>query len=122
MRTSRHHRQEIPAKAKDYGDQNFELGGFGLFANLHPGDDKTVLATDGYTDLGLDASYQFTGNPMNTYTVNARYTHESQNLTASTLLGAVASPHNHLDDVRVDASYYWKNMLGGSVGAFNTWG
>lgn len=110
------------AYQKDYGDQNFELGGFGLFANLHPGDDKTVLATDGYTDLGLDASYQFTGNPMNTYTVNARYTHESQNLTASTLLGAVASPHNHLDDVRVDASYYWKNMLGGSVGAFNTWG
>ena len=110
------------AYQKDYGDQNFELGGFALFANLHPGGDTTVASTDGYTDLGLDASYQFTADPVNIYTINARYTHESQNLVASTLLGGAASPHNHLDDFRVDASYYWQNMIGGSVGAFDTFG
>lgn len=110
------------AYQKDYGSQNFELGGFGLFANLHPGGDTTVAATDGYGDLGLDASYQYTGDPVNLYTVNARYTHENQSLAASTLLGLAASPQNSLDDLRVDASYYWKNMIGGTVGAFDTIG
>ena len=110
------------AYQKDYGAQNFEVGAFGLFANLHPGADTTVAATDHYTDLGLDAAYQFTGDPVNSFTVNARYTHENQNLAASSLLGMAASPQNQLDDLRIDASYYWKNMVGGSVGAFDTLG
>ena len=93
-----------------------------IFTNLHPGADTTVAATDHYMDLGLDASYQFTGDPINTYTINARYTRENQNLVASTLLGGAASPQNHLDDLRVDASYYWQNKIGGSVGAFDTLG
>ena len=110
------------AYQKDYGDQNFEAGAFGLFANLHPGADTTVKATDNYTDLGLDASYQFVGDPVNSYTINARYTHESQNLAATALLGGAASMQNHLDDLRIDASYYWQNSIGASVGAFDTVG
>ncbi len=110
------------AYQKDYGDQNFEVGAFGLFPVLFPGGDKSTGAADRYSDLGLDASYQFVGDANNIYTINARYTHESQNLAATFLLGGAATAHNHLDDLRLDASYYWKNMIGGSVGAFETTG
>ncbi|MGH6870659.1 MAG: cytochrome C [Rhizomicrobium sp.] len=110
------------AYQKDYGDRNFEIGAFGLFPRLYPGGDKSAGTSDRYGDTGIDASYQFTGDPDNIYTVNARYTHESQNLAATLLLGGAAHASNDLDDLRIDASYYWKNMIGGSVGAFDTTG
>ena len=110
------------AYQKDYGDQNFEIGAFGLFPNLYPGGDKSTGTTDRYSDLGLDGSYQFTGDGSNIYTLNTRYTHESQNLAASFLLGGAAGTHNTLNDIRLDVSYSWQNTIGGSIGAFNTWG
>ena len=110
------------AYQKDYGDQNFEVGAFGLFTNLYPGGDMTTGTTDRYSDVGIDASYQFTGDTTNIYTVNARYTHENQNLAATNLLGGATSAQNHLDDLRIDTSYYWHNMVGGSIGAFDTIG
>jgi hypothetical protein len=110
------------AYQKDFGTQNFEVGAFGLFPDVYPGGDKTTGTTDRYSDLGLDASYEFMGDSSNIYTVNARYTHENQNLAATFLLGGAAATHDHLDDLRLDASYYWRNEIGGSIGAFDTMG
>ena len=110
------------AYQKDYGDQNFEIGGFGFFPALHPGDDTSTGKTDTYTDLGLDASYQFMGSTENIYSLNARYTHEEQDLKATFLLGGAAKASNTLDDFRIDGSYYWNNTIGGSVQVFDTWG
>ncbi|MBV8978213.1 MAG: cytochrome C [Alphaproteobacteria bacterium] len=110
------------AYQKDTGEQNFEIGGFGFFPALHPGDDTSTGTTDRYSDLGLDASYQFLGSTQNIYTVNARFTHEQQDLKATYLLGGAAKASNTLEDFRIDASYYWKNTIGGSVQAFDTWG
>ncbi len=110
------------AYQKDYGDQNFEIGAFGFFPDLHPGDDTSTGMVDSYSDLGVDGSYQFMGDGTNIYTVNFRYTNERQHLAATQMLGGVANIGNRLDDVRLDASYYWHNELGGSVQLFNTWG
>jgi hypothetical protein len=77
--------------------------------------------SDHYTDVGIDASYQFMGSGKNIFQVNAIYTHEHQKLDASALLGA-SLPSNSLNDLRADISYYWRNMLGGTVGYFDTWG
>ncbi|MDE2133094.1 MAG: cytochrome C [Alphaproteobacteria bacterium] len=110
------------AYQKDYGDQNFEIGAFGFFPDLNPGGDTSTGMTDSYSDFGIDGSYQFMGDGNNIYTINARYTHESQNLAASQALGAATNLNDSLDDLRLDASYYWHNMIGGSVQLFNTWG
>ena len=110
------------AYQKDYGDQNFEVGAFALFPNLYPGGDKSAGTTDRYSDVGLDASYQYIGDNSNIYQVDARYTYESQDLKASYLLGDADHPHNHLSDFRIDGSYYWHNMVGGSVSLFDTTG
>jgi len=110
------------AYQKDYGDSNFSIGAFGFFPSLHPGGDTSTGKSDSYTDLGFDGSYQFMGDASNIYTLNARYTHEHQNLAATFLLGGAAAPSNDLEDFRVDASYYWDNTVGGSIQFFDTWG
>lgn len=111
---------------KDYGDQNFEIGAFGLFPDVHPnnmmGMGMGTTKTDSYSDYGFDASYQFTGTGDNIYTANMRYTHENQDLAGSVALGNAMRADNSLDDIRFDASYYWHNTYGGSIGFFNTWG
>src|ERR1043166_2874502 len=107
---------------KDYGEQNFEVGAFALFADLFPGRDRSTGKTDNFSDLGLDASYQFTGNGENIYTLNARYIHESQSLGATQALGGALNRDLDLEELNLNASYYYKNTYGVSAGLFDIWG
>ncbi len=110
------------AYQKNYGSKNFEVGMFGLWASLYPGHDESTGLTDGYTDVGLDGSFQLFTEGKNTFTINGRYTHENQTLNASQVLGNATNLHDNLQDFRMDASYYWHNKVGATVGVFNTWG
>lgn len=110
------------AYQKDFGDQNFQVGAFGFFPKLYPGGDKSAGTADTYSDIGIDGSYQFLGDTENIATVNFRYTHENQGLGASQVLELTTNRKNTLDDFRLDASYYWHAMIGGTVQWFNTWG
>jgi hypothetical protein len=107
---------------KDFGDRNIEIGAFALAASLYPGHDESLGLTDHYTDLGLDASFQLFDRRKNTLTLNARYTHEQQRLDASQALGLAANRDVSLQDLRFDASWYWHDRIGFTVGAFDTWG
>jgi hypothetical protein len=109
------------AYQQDFGDQNFEIGAFALFPDLHP-PGVASAATDDYSDIGLDGSYQFMGSGDNIYTANARYTFEQQNLGASFGAGNAANAHDSLEDLRLDASYYWHNAIGVTLSPFDTWG
>ena len=101
-----------------------EVGALGLQANLHPGLDHTTSLTDHYTDLGLDASYIKALANTDVITFNARYLHEQQALQASCLIAGATSgcANNKLDEFRADASYYWRNTIGATLGAFDTTG
>ena len=55
-------------------------------------------------------------------TVIGRYTHEAQSLFASQILGLSQNRRDSLNDIRIDASYYWHDEIGATVGAFDTWG
>ena len=107
---------------KNYGGHNFEVGAFGFWPNIYPGHDESTGMTDNYADLGLDGSFQLFAGHNNTFTVNGRYTHESQTLNASQALGAATNLHDTLQDLRLDASYYWHGKVGATVGVFDTWG
>jgi len=108
------------AYERDFGEQNFELGLFGLFPNLQPG--GMAGTPDRYSDVGLDASYQFIGDGDNTYAINAIYTNEAQHLAGSQPMGAAANVHDSLNEFRFDASYCWRNMIGATIQPFRTWG
>jgi hypothetical protein len=104
------------------GGRNFEVGAFWLNTNLFPGRDETTGLTDGYDDLGFDASYQYFAANKDVFTVNGRYTYERQRPDASRVLGLAANPTDTLQDVRADASYYWRNKIGFTAQLFRTWG
>jgi hypothetical protein len=109
------------AYEKQYDGQNFNVGIFAFFPELYPGGDRSTGTSDRYTDMGIDASYQFMGSGENIFQINTIYTHESQNLKASALLGN-SQRSNSLNDFRADVSYYWRNTIGGTIGVFDTWG
>lgn len=104
------------------GDWNIQGGAFGLDADLNPGRDTSTGLVDHYTDLGLDGSYQYFAANKDVVTVNARYTHQRQDLRASQALGLAAGARGGLEDYRIDASYYWRNRIGFTLGGFNTIG
>ena len=108
-----------------------QLGAFLLAAKLNPGRDRTTGLTDHYTDLGLDGSW-LRNFGDDTLSVNARYTHERQRLDATCALGiadgsitavpGVDCADASLHEIRADASYYWHNKVGLTVGAFQIGG
>lgn len=108
------------AYQRNFGEQNFEIGAFGFFPSLQ-GTFISTGKTNDYSDLGIDASYQFTGDGTNIYQVNATYTNENQSLNATFPLRA-SNLSDSFNDFRVDGSYYWQNMIGGTVQFFDTWG
>ncbi len=110
------------AYQKNFGTQNFEVGAFFMNADLHPGRDVSTGLDDHYTDVGADASYQYFAKNKDVFTLNARFTDEQQKLSASQALGAATNGRDHLTDMRLDASYYWRNQIGATFGAFNTYG
>lgn len=110
------------AYQKVFGDANIQFGASGLWANIVPGRDTSTGNTDRYVDLGLDGSWQLVRPNGDSFTVNARYIHEQQTLDASVLLGLASNTDNTLNDIRADASYYWRGKIGGTVQLFSTTG
>jgi len=109
------------AYQKDYGTRNFEVGAFAMAANLYPGDVMTN-GTDHYGDVGLDGSYQLFAKNKDAFTLDSRFTYEQQRLDASQSLGLATNDHVALKDFRIDGSYYWRDKIGLTVQAFDTWG
>jgi hypothetical protein len=107
---------------KDFGDRNVEFGGFWMSANLFPGLDRTTGMADHYADYGLDASFQLFAPKHDVFTVNGRYTYETQRLDASRALGLASDHGDTLQDLRIDASYYWRDEIGVTLSGFDTWG
>jgi hypothetical protein len=108
----------------DIGPGTLELGAYGMWTQIHPGLDFSTGMTDGYADYGVDGSYVATLPNTDVFSVNARLLHEDQSLNATcALLGADSScAPNRLNDVRVDASYYWRDKIGLTVAGFETTG
>lgn len=100
------------------------IGVFAMDSRIHPGLDRETGLTDHYTDVGFDGSYYRPLRNGGVVTFNFRYLHEGQSLGATCALagGDESCRHNHLDDVRADVSYYWRNRVGGTIQLFDTSG
>jgi hypothetical protein len=115
----------------NWGNHYLMVGAFGLLANIHPwidpsfalGTTGTFPQMDKYTDLGVDAQYQYKGTNY-WFTLRGSYIHESQTLDASFANFLAANPTNTLNTVRAQASLAYGNdnrfVFTGQY--FNTWG
>ncbi len=105
---------------QDVGTGTMHLGAFGLRAALHPGRDRTTTLTDHYRDIGLDASYILPTAKGDTFSLQARYTHESLDLAATCALATLplTCANSTLSEVRGDIGYVWRGKIGLTLGAF----
>lgn len=101
---------------REVGKHRFELGTYGLHASLSPGGATAPPggygATDGYTDVALDAEWQYQGTAA--ASVRGTWIHEKRRLDAS-----VPGDTPSLDTVRLSGDVLWE-VVGLGAGIFHT--
>ena len=114
----------------DWNNQAAHVGAIYMQSNVNPGsgfDTDGSMGRDHYRDYAVDGSYQFLGDGTHIVTVQGIYTHEDQNLRGTaaafnsangTSFGATSS----LNQVRMNASYWYQNTYGLTLGWQKTWG
>lgn len=96
----------------DWQGNYFSLGHYGLIADVFPGRDRSY-GTDHYTDVAVDATYQFMGNTQHIFETKATYIYEDQNLKASRLAGNVDSNgHTYLTTFKFNTAYTFDQTYG----------
>jgi hypothetical protein len=107
----------------DYGRSNWEIGTYGIYANVLPGGASPGGNADHFLDLAADANWQFSFNPRrvtgDVISAHATFIHEDQNLVASTLAGN-SLPQGYLTTARADVSYSIGATVTPSVQIFTT--
>jgi hypothetical protein len=103
-----------------WGNNTWEVGTFGLAAALAP-QRMTGAGTDHTTDVGFDTQYEFLG-ARDSFSLQARYILEYQNLPASQTLGLSTNSNNILHSLNIKGTYFYKQMIGFTAGYFNIQG
>ncbi len=85
------------------------------------------MGRDHYQDYAIDAGYQYLGDGTHIVTVQGIYTYENQNLEGTATSynndnGTAFGPKSHLNQIRVNVSYWYQNTYGVTLGWQNTWG
>jgi hypothetical protein len=96
----------------------FSFGTFGMDVKMQP--DRTVPDTNRFTDIGVDATYQYTpiGQP-GAVLATASFIHERQDLGATFNAGGADNGKGHLDAFRMDASYMYAQTYSAGFGLFD---
>lgn len=82
-------------------------------------DATLAMAQIVYTDLAVDATYQFMGNPKHIFETKTTYIYEDQKLTASQLAGNVNSTGNtYLTTFKFNTAYTFDQTYGATF-AYN---
>jgi len=105
----------------DFADKHYlEVGAYGLQAKRFPGDVQTA-GTDTLTDVGFDATYQYTGSKRHFVATHATWIHEDDQLDAARRVAKTA-PSDRLDVVRADILYSFKDTWTPALELFRTTG
>jgi hypothetical protein len=102
------------AYMKDMKSQAFHAGLFGWNAVLAP-DRSMSVPSNQYQDMGIDGSYQFLGTRRHIATVNGSHVRER-------VTSGATDEKTTLHETRLNASYYFDQTWGGSIGLFSTHG
>jgi hypothetical protein len=103
---------------KEWDAHSLMFGVFGLRVSEHADPSDTGSGLDRYTDLGVDAQYQYITNP-HTFTAQATYIKERQRFDTTFGLGGSANPSNDLSSTKVKATYYYDRQYGVTLSGFS---
>jgi hypothetical protein len=109
-----------------WGNNTAHVGALFMHADVNPSNGTPFQTTnangaDHYTDYAVDASYQFIGDGPHIWTVQGIYTHEDQNLRASSSGTGFGAKYD-LDQIRANVSYWYTNTYGVTLGWQKSWG
>lgn len=100
---------------------NWSLGLFGLNAGLQP-DRASGSLSNRYRDVGIDGQYQFLGNREHIVTLQGSYIRERQQRNALISDGAADNRVGRLHELKLNASYHFRQTWGVTLGYFSTAG
>ncbi|KVD82998.1 cytochrome C [Burkholderia sp. ABCPW 14] len=112
---------------REWGPHSLMLGTFGLIADVYPDNTMPATPTDRFTDIALDAQYQYL-TLSHAFTTQLTFIHEKQNWSASFPSGGIgagptpANPTDHLNTFKAKASYYYQRKYGATLAYFSTTG
>ncbi len=100
---------------QNLGRNYFEVGTFGLFAQIVP--DGVSGASNKYTDLAFDTQYE---RPFGSDLVSAHltYIYENQNNASTQPAGGASNRNDKLHTFRLDGIYHWRDRLSLALGYF----
>ena len=106
----------------NFGPHFLSVGGYGFDARRYPANDRSE-GTDHMIDAAMDATWQFTSSEGDhSFSAYASSLREKQNLDATFALGGSENARNHLNQVKANLCYYYKNTYGVTVGYTHTTG
>ena len=106
---------------QDWKQQSFTAGVFGFDTAIQP-DRISSGPQNHYHDVGVDASWQFLGTRKHVGTIYTSYIHENQRRNDLFTKGEATNRTGHLNEFRINASYYFDQTYGVSAGRFITRG
>ncbi|MEI8299110.1 MAG: cytochrome C [Pseudomonadota bacterium] len=96
------------------------IGLVALDAKFEP--DASIGLRDRYTDIGLDATYQWLPNGPHQLSINAALTHEKRSLDASVQLEQASNVSSNLTFFSFDATYAYERTWSVAAGVFSSHG
>ena len=100
------------------------IGTYGLIAKAYPSF-VTAFGTDRYTDIGLDATYQWLPHPERStsdmFEAHVLYLHEDASLGANAIVSG-ANPSDSFSQFHLDLTYDFGATVTPTVQYFTTWG
>jgi hypothetical protein len=102
---------------KDWSDYSFEVGTFGMYANVAPLGNQSA-PTDQVTDVGFDTQFQYFHD---VHAVTARFTYifQHQKNDGSQPMGLASNASDDLDSLKVSGEYVYNSVVSFNVGYFN---
>ena len=98
-----------------WGRNAWEVGTFGLYANVIPGR-VTGFGSDHIVDVGVDTQYQWLGD-RDSVSVQASYINENQSLSSSLAQGLATNGHNYLHSFKTKVTY-WRDQTYGATASY----
>lgn len=102
---------------KDWSDYAFEIGTFGMYANVAPLGNQSA-PTDQVTDVGFDTQVQYI-HDVHALTARFSYIFQHQKNDGSQLLGLASNSTDDLESLKVSGEYVYNHILSFNVGYFN---
>jgi hypothetical protein len=103
----------------DDGPRSWEVGTYGLVADMYSDPTTADSPTDRYKDYAIDGQYQYAIGPHR-WSAQGTWIHEEINWNSASV-GAGNGHDNSSDNInswRIRGSYMYHNKVGGSVGLF----